>query len=294
MTIFFPVIYLFVGWLIGRGAWDVKSAASLLLTRLVIPAVIIFNISTRFGSMGTVIITTALTMLVMLTAGRYINRDPVMNLCFSYLNIGWLGLPVATALFGNDAATIIIAAYVGSSIVGNSVGAGMLSGNKFSLIKLLQTPPVVALVIGVLLIPFSQKITLWFDDIYEVAKFLMSFLGMVVLGIWLSKTRIILNDLRCEIRLFVQRACILFVLITLLLIIAHLAHQTLIMDNPATLYLFCLLPPAANIIVLETHYLGTGRSARPISCGTCISIVAIAFYAAVVLGYQLLSYPMVP
>ncbi|WP_234480085.1 hypothetical protein [Erwinia sp. S38] len=53
-------------------------------------------------------------------------------------------------------------------------------------------------------------------------------------------------------------------------------------DNAAKLYLFCLLPPAANIIVLETHYLGTGRSAKAISCGTCISIVAIAIYAAAI------------
>jgi hypothetical protein len=48
---------------------------------------------------------------------------------------------------------------------------------------------------------------------------------------------------------------------TLLLLIAGATGQTLVGKNPAVLYLFCLLPPAANIIVLETHYLGTGRSA---------------------------------
>ncbi|MCA7014893.1 permease [Dickeya dadantii] len=289
MTIFFPVIYLFAGWLIGKASWDVKSAASWLLTRFVIPVVIIFNISTRFSNMSAIIIVTALVMLAMLFGGRYLNRDPVMNLCFSYLNIGWLGLPVASALFGNDGAAIIIAAYVGSSLVGNSVGAGMLSGHKFSLIKLLQMPPVLALGVGVLLIPFSQEISMLFGSIYEVAKFLMSFLGMAVLGIWLSKTNMSINDLRLEVRPFLQRAGVMFVLITLLLLLANAVNQTLITNNAATLYLFCLLPPAANIIVLETHYLGTGRSARAITCGTCISIVAISFYAAAVLGWRAIT-----
>ncbi|EDT0101430.1 permease, partial [Salmonella enterica] len=111
-----------------------------------------------------------------------------MLLCFTYLNIGWLGLPVASSLFGNDAALIVIAAYVGSSVVGNSFGAGILASNKINLIKLLQTPPVLALFTGIFLIPFRQQVTHWFYDVYEVAKFLMSFLGMGVLGLWLSKT----------------------------------------------------------------------------------------------------------
>ncbi|WP_409076419.1 permease (plasmid) [Pantoea sp. C3] len=282
MTIFVPLIYLFAGWLVGKTAWDFKTAASWILTRVAIPVVIIFNISTRFGSMSTIIIATAISMLIMLMASRYIIRDPLKSLCFSYLNIGWLGLPVATALFGNEAATIIIAAYVGSSIVGNSVGAGMLSGHPFSLFKLVQTPPVLALIVGAALIPFSQQITLWFGGLYDVAKFLMSFLGMAVLGIWLSKIELTFKDLRQEVRPYLIKSAVMFILISLLIILARIFDFRLITENPATLYLFCLLPPAANIIVLETHYLGTGRSAKLITCGTCISIVAISLFAVAI------------
>ncbi len=111
--------------------------------------------------MGGIIIATALTMLVLLLVSRVFSRDPVVNLCFCYLNIGWLGLPVASALFGNDAAVIIIAAYVGSSILGNSVGTGMLSGNMFNLKKMAKTPPVLALILGIMLIPLHHKIQQW-------------------------------------------------------------------------------------------------------------------------------------
>lgn len=64
---------------------------------------------------------------------------------------------------------------------------------------------------------------------------------------------------------------------------------SLVMENMPTLYLLCLLPPAANIIVLETHYLKSGRSASLIACGTCLSIVAIGVYAAVVLWLRQLA-----
>ncbi|WP_217550166.1 permease [Pantoea sp. GbtcB22] len=286
MTIFFPLIYLFAGWLLGKTALDFKTAASWVLTRIAIPIVIMFNISSRFSSMSTIITATAVCMLTMLVVSRWIMRDPVKSLCFSYLNIGWLGLPVASALFGNDASTIIIAAYVGSSIVGNSVGAGMLSGSRFSLFKLVQTPPVLALIAGVVLIPFSQEVTRWCAGLYDVSKFMMSFLGMAVLGIWLSKIRLSGSDILQEIKPFLLKSVVMAILISLLLILARIFHFRLIAENPATLYLFCLLPPAANIIVLETHYLGTGESAKPITCGTCVSIIAISLYAVVILGFR--------
>ena len=42
--------------------------------------------------------------------------------------------------------------------------------------------------------------------------------------------------------------------------------------------LFCL-PPAANIVALETHYQGTGISAKYIASGTIVSCIVIAIYA---------------
>lgn len=89
MTLFFPLIYLLFGWLLGQTPWDVKSFASTLLTKLIIPLVIIYNVATHFSHMGGIIIATALTMLVLLLVSRVFSRDPVVNLCFCYLNIGW-------------------------------------------------------------------------------------------------------------------------------------------------------------------------------------------------------------
>lgn len=289
MTMLLPLAYLLLGWLCGKTHWNVKTPASWLLTRFIIPLVIIYNLSTHFSSMAGIIVVTALAMVLMLMLARWLWGDAVKALCFAYLNIGWLGLPIASALFGNEAAAIIIAAYVGSSLVGNSLGASMLASDAFSLRKIIQTPPAIALAIGILLIPVGPWITQHVDGIYQLAKFLMSFLGMAVLGIWLAKTPLNRGNIGVELKAFLQRAATVFVLVSLLYACARIGHFALITDNAAVLYLFCLLPPAANIIVLETHYLGTGRSASMITCGTCISLVAIALYSLAIIGARLLA-----
>ena len=283
MALFLPLIYLLCGLIAGKLTWDAKPVLSLLLTKFIIPVVIIYNIATNFSNMGVVLITTIVVMSIMLLTGKFLRINPVNTLCFSYLNIGWLGLPVAASLFGNQAAAIFISAYIGSSIVGNSLGAWLLTGIRFNIRKLIQMPPVIALIIGCILLPLGKQIR-ELDLIYSLAKFLMSFLGMAILGMWLTKSKITLTDIRNTIQTFLKKAAAYFCILSALLGLACLCRQNLILENSAALYLFCLLPPAANIIVLETHYLGTGYSIKPISCGTCISIIAIGIYTLSILS----------
>lgn len=283
MALFLPLIYLLCGLIAGKLSWDAKPVLSLLLTKFIIPVVIIYNIATNFSNMGVVLITTIVVMSIMLLTGKFLRINPVSTLCFSYLNIGWLGLPVAASLFGNQAAAIFISAYIGSSIVGNSLGAWLLTGIRFNIRKLIQMPPVIALIIGCILLPLGKQIR-ELDLIYSLAKFLMSFLGMAILGMWLTKSKITLTDIRNTIQIFLKKAAAYFCILSALLGLACLYRQNLILENTAALYLFCLLPPAANIIVLETHYLGTGYSVKPISCGTCISIIAIGIYTLSILS----------
>ncbi len=286
MTLFLPLIYLLCGLIAGKLTWDAKPLLSLLLTKFIIPVVIIYNIATNFSNMGVVLITTIVVMSIMLLTGKFLRINPVSTLCFSYLNIGWLGLPVAASLFGNQAAAIFISAYIGSSIVGNSLGAWLLTGIRFNIRKLIQMPPVIVLIIGCLLLPLGKQIR-ELDLIYSLAKFLMTFLGMAILGMWLTKSKITLIDIRNTIQTFLKKAVAYFCILSALFGLACLCRQNLILENTAALYLFCLLPPAANIIVLETHYLGTGYSVKPISCGTCISIIAIGIYALSIMSIDL-------
>ncbi|WP_374423188.1 permease [Chromobacterium sp.] len=288
LSIFAPLAYLLIGLGLGRAPFDVKARASALLSKWVIPLVIIYNIATHRPGVFTVMAGIAAIMALLLLLGRRISRDPVHNLCFCYLNIGWLGLPVASALFGDGAAMVIIAAYVGSSLFGNAIGVGLLAQGQHWRARLrqtLQAPPVWALLVGLACLPLGPALEHYARPGYEALKWLMSFLGMAILGIWLSGARLRLADFKLALRNFAARAVALALLLSLFILLCGRFDIALVTENRPTLYLLCLLPPAANIIVLETHYLKSGRSAGPIACGTCVSLLAIGVYVAVMLTH---------
>lgn len=283
MLIFLPLIYLLIGFIVGKSPYDLKGKASYLLNRFVIPLVIIYNIATHQAGVFIIISASIIMMITMLLISRLFTGDPIKDLCFCYLNVGWLGLPIASTLFGSLAAMIFIAIYVGSSIFGNSIGAGMLSqtqGIKSKLINTLQSPPIIAFIIGLLAIPIQHLIASYFHTIYEIFKFILSFLGMMILGMWLASTKISVKEIKTAVKIFLLRAITIALFITGCLFISYYYYPiALILNNPLVLYLLCLLPPAANIIVLETYYAKTGRSASMIACGTMVSLLAIGCYA---------------
>lgn len=287
MVIFSPLIYLLIGIGLAKTPYEIKNRASAFLTKIVIPLVIIFNIATNRPGVFFIMLGMIAIMSIMLLISRVSSQDPIQNLNFCYLNIGWLGLPVASSLFGDGAAIVIIAAYVGSSLFGNSVGVGlMVKGQnlKFRMLKTLKTPPVVALLIGFACMPFKGVLEEFGMPVYEILKFLMSFLGMAILGIWLAQAPLKAQDFIVAGLQFIWRSLALFVLVSLFIITCAYYDVSLVTKNKATLYLLCLLPPAANIIVLETHYMKSGRSASMIACGTCISLLAIAVYVGFIIG----------
>ncbi|MBJ7435635.1 MAG: hypothetical protein JHC54_07755, partial [Acinetobacter sp.] len=51
---------------------------------------------------------------------------------------------------------------------------------------------------------------------------------------------------------------------------------------------FCL-PPAANIVALETHYQGTGMSAKYIASGTIISCVVVSIYGLLLHAFAVIQ-----
>ncbi|AXE32644.1 permease [Chromobacterium phragmitis] len=286
ISLFAPLLYLLMGLGLGRTSFEIKGRASALLTKLVIPLVIIYNIATHRPGVFAVMAGMMVMMISLLLLSRIKTRDPVHNLCFSYLNIGWLGMPIASTLFGDGAAMVFIAAYVGSSLLGNSVGVGLMaqgSNLKTRMLETLKAPPVWALLVGVGCIPFGPQLEAHARPVYEVLKFLMSFLGMSILGIWLSATRLKMADFSQALKISILRAAAIAALVCLFIMLCRSLDIRLVLENQAALYMMCLLPPAANIIVLETHYMKSGRSASLIACGTCISIAAIGAYVAAVL-----------
>ncbi len=109
------------------------------------------------------------------------------------------------------------------------------------------------------------------EILYQANKVLVTFSGMCVLGMWLRQCAV--QPLRFNAQSatdFFIEGWLRFCCVLPLIIYLPIPQQTL---TYAVMLMFFLLPPAANIVALETHYQGTGHSAKYIASGTLASAI---------------------
>ncbi|WP_180085601.1 permease [Acinetobacter sp. YH12103] len=285
MALILPLLSFLIGYWGVQYLKPIRPVLAALLARVLIPVLIIYNmVFYKAGSlwlMGFSIFSS----IVLFSLFYYFAKDKLRALCFSYLNGVWLGLPFALAVFGTDAISTMIALYIGGSLFGNVSAVIAVSQTRqdwtFILKNVLQSPPVIALSIaGVLSFwDFSHyefhPILQW---AYAANKFLVTFAGMCILGMWLRHVRIQLRDLKRSLVLISGRFIFALGLAGIAYIFLPIPHQLL---TYSVMMMYFLLPPAANIVALETHYQGTGHSAKYIASGTIASAILIGIYGLV-------------
>ena len=99
------------------------------------------------------------------------------------------------------------------------------------------------------------------------------------LGMWLRKTKVHIEDLLSSTKLAILKLVCGVVLCSLAYFFLPVPqiHQYI-----GVMFLLFCLPPAANIVALETHYQGTGVSAKYIASGTIVSCVVCVLYGALI------------
>lgn len=310
MGIILPLIYLGIGLglallLPERWSTRLKEGASTLLTRWIIPAVIIYTVATSRPELFFVAASTMVLMVLgVLCAGR-ITGDPVQKLAFVYLNAGLFGIPVVAGFWGEEAVRVYIGAYIGNSIMGNILGTSLLRGDArgdsgesssprtataashlATVRRVLQglrtSPPVIAVVVGLLCLPAGPFLSQHGAGFYRVLTWVFSFIGMIVLGMWLGAAKLHRADLTRAAGWALLRAGLVSVYSVGVLALARWAHDAAgvhfdqLLAHPQVLFILAVLPPAANIVILETHYRHEGTAAPVIAAGAVVSVGMIA------------------
>lgn len=288
MALLFPVLSFICGLILANynASNFLKSWLSLLLARVFIPIVIIYNMVFYKSGSIELILFSFFSCFILFFLDLQLSKDRLASLCFSYTNMAWLGFPIAIAIFGAEHSMVMIPLYIGVSIFGNSWAVTSVSSapqSKVSLLKkMLSSPPIIALIIAGILRCFdvqqfqNQIVIEW---IYTLAKWCMSFAGMCVLGMWLRKTKVYLEDVLISAKLAVLKMLCGLVLCTLAYFFLPISN---IESYIGVMFLLFCLPPAANIVALETHYQGTGISAKYIASGTIVSCVVCVMYGVVI------------
>lgn len=284
MTLLLPLFAFLCGLGLATTTYTsaLKTLLATLLARMLIPIVIIYNmVFYQAGSLSLMVFSFIVAVLLFYFF-LFLSKDKLQALCFSYVNMAWLGFPFAIALFGPDMSAPMVALYVGGSIFGNIWAVTAVSSRQQSLssifTKVLKSPPVIALSIAALCRLLGLQHLAqhgWIDAIYSAAKVGMSFAGMCVLGMWLRQTKVQRADLYYSSRLALLKLGCGVLLCGLTYVLIPIAQIERFMG--VMFLLFCL-PPAANIVALETHYQGSGISAKYIASGTMVSCVVILLY----------------
>lgn len=285
MALLLPLISFLIGYFGVRTLTPIRAFLATCIARLFIPLLIVYNmVFYQEGSLWLIALSFVSSMLFFAVFYR-LKKDKLRALCLSYLNDAWLGFPFALAIFGPAASSVVVAMYIGGSLFGNVCAVIAVSEGKqdakFIAKNVLLSPPVIALSLAALLSfwdfsAYQQNV--WVAGIYQSNKFLVTFSGMCILGMWLSKVRIGWNDLSQSLILIASRMFLGIFICGAAYYFLPIPQLTL---TYAVMFMFFGLPPAANIVALETYYRGTGHSAQYIASGTIASAILIGIYGLV-------------
>lgn len=306
MGIILPLLYLGVG--IGLAMllpehWGnrLKESASALLTRWIIPAVIIYTVATSRPELFFMAASTMVLMALLVRCAAFFTNDPVQRLALVYLNAGIFGIPVVASFWGEEAVRLYVGAYIGNSVMGNILGTSLMRRETNteeltnSRVKpaqkaavgavwrsLLTNRPIIAVAIGLICLPAGPLLNTHAAGIYRLITWVFSFVGLMVLGMWLSTARLHRTDLKQAVRWALLRVVLVSVYSVGILTAAYWMHThtgvhlNQLLAHPQVLFVLGVLPPAANIVILETHYRHEGTAAPIIASGAVVSVGMIA------------------
>lgn len=311
MGMILPLLYLGVGFglaMLLPEHWGnrLKESASALLTRWIIPTVIVYIVATSRPELFFMAASTMVLMALLVRCAAFFTNDPVQRLALVYLNAGIFGIPVVASFWGEEAVRLYVGAYIGNSVMGNILGTSLMrretntDGLTTSRSKptrkavthkaavgavlrfLLTNRPIIAVAIGLICLPAGPFLNTHAAGIYRLITWVFSFVGLMVLGMWLSTARLHRTDLTQALRWAVLRVVLVSVYSVGILTAAHWMHTHTgvhleqLLAHPQVLFILGVLPPAANIVILETHYRHEGTAAPIIASGAVVSLGMIA------------------
>ncbi len=291
------LIYILLGYLLARLKIIDKSASkglSKLLTMAFLPAYIILNLMNNasvenLSSYFVLFIAGLVFMLVAYFAlkpiANRLGKSKIEKNCYLYMimigNFGYLGYPLVETMFNSVVNTQFIIFCLPISIVIHSYGYILLTDNgeesssKFNP-KSLLSPPVLAVVIGLILgiLPFEMPEIV--SSILTPAKNCMSPCAMILAGIVLSSFS--LKELFSSVKAYVTSG---ITLIAVPLFFGGISYSLCkFLPVPKEVFImvtsFCCLPAGMNVVVFPEsvgHDSSTG--ARTCFCAYVLSVITL-------------------
>jgi len=210
---------------------------------------------------------------------------PLLSASFSFFNVAFFGMPVASALFGEAAISTIVCAFVGTALYGDTIGYYLVArtkeGKRRAASKALRIPLFYAFALAVILKISGVETP---DDVQPVADVLstvVSVLGMAVIGFNLAAVKAGDLDLPVLGRILAVRQASAIVLVAIVLA-AEAAFVGVLGTQERTLVgLIALFPIAANVSLFAS-LLGTREkdAAILVALSSLLSLILVTLAVA--------------
>ena len=280
-----------VGFWVGRlSRKDWLKRVSNLLMYILIPLVVFKNTASlgfdeAVGGIGISIAFSALMVALAMLVVPRIRTDVPRRLAycsFGYTNIGWFGIPTGLALFGPSSLPILVMAYVGGLLFGNTVGFYLVARDRFSvkasLIKVATLPAIYAFAVGLLFqyLQIPPDLGVSSEAPFRAATLLMSVCGMMVVGLGASHVAFSWPAIRGTLTLVVWRHVLSVLAIGIVIGLCAVVAVPVKPDSLKVVFLIGLLPVAGNLVVFATQ-LGSGIASASliIAISTTISTLTV-------------------
>lgn len=264
-----PVIaFIGVGYLLKKKFKLNPAFISKPLLYFLLPVLVIYNVSE--ASTSKILVIPVLTFLVALgmnlpalLAHKTFAKKENLHLLkgsFTFFNVLFFGIPAVTALFGQGAVSTLICVYLGTALYGDIISYYQVAktrlSSKESVKEVLKIPYVYVFILAVAVKIFAVKIPEEAAPLMDVLGWIVSALGMAVVGLQLTKINFKQVPLLYFNKLLGFRAVSAGVVAGLLIWAEFLIfHQLTNQDYQ----MLALLPffPIASSISLFASFLGT-------------------------------------
>jgi predicted permease len=257
--------FIILGYVANRWLGLVSKPISKLLLYVLIPLVIFDNIlkaeMTQLAvAMSIIFLLAALMNIPARLAGRHfgkeINQD-LLNCSYSYFNIGWFGIPVVMALFGEEKMPLIISAYMGNVLYGDTIGYYLISRSKDlpvsdSIKNVLKIPAIYALIIAIIANVVGFKMPESLEPVTKGASWTLSALGMMIIGITLTQVDFKKVNYKQFSKLMAVRYVAAALLLGALVWLESMLVGQLESDEQKLMLLMATFPIAANLVVFAS------------------------------------------
>lgn len=180
----------------------------------------------------------------------------ILKSSYAYFNVAFFGIPVVTALFGEEGITILICIYIGSALYGNILGYIQVAKSRYSTRKavkeVFKVPFIYAISLGVILKIFNVELPEVMGSVNSVLGVVVSVAGMTIIGMSLTNIKFGTVSWGYYARILSIRVLAAVLIVVLLLSLEFWLVDGLCSEDRQVMALISLFPIAVNLAVFAS------------------------------------------